>query len=184
MVSFNDICSSVIPAGTYKVQLVDIKFKTSSTGAASNDLVCKYMILEGPQAKKSVMDTIYEKAFSFRLKPFLKAAGVDTAKEFSNAKELYSYGIKASKGKIFNIELGIRKYNGNDYNQVNAFIPLPSSTSTAKDVSEIFGLEEEEVAPDKKTVVDIPDISTATSEKEEATDEAPSVDITDLDAPF
>ena len=40
--SFNKVCSSVLPKGTYKVQITDIKFKTSSTGISSNDMVVHY----------------------------------------------------------------------------------------------------------------------------------------------
>ena len=52
--SFNKICSNVIPEGTYKVQVTDVKFKTSSTGETSNDLVVHLTIVDGACAKRVV----------------------------------------------------------------------------------------------------------------------------------
>lgn len=159
--SFNKICSNVLPVGTYKVQITDIKFKTSSTGAESYDLQVNYTVAEGPCAKRTLIDTIYEKAASFRLKPFLTACGVDTAKEFASIKELYDYGIRAAKGKFLMVEVSIRTYNGNQYNDIKSFAPLPGSTTSAEDVLKAFDTDVElqpEIIPNKPTVTDVPDI--------------------------
>jgi hypothetical protein len=163
--SFNSVCSNVVPKGTYVVVIEDIKFKVSSSGTTTNDMVVKYVITEGPYAKRVISETISEKAFAFKLKPFLKAAGVDTAKEFKTAEELYNYGITASKGKKIMVTLGIRYYNGNEYNQVDAYAALPGSTTTAEDVVAELGLNASEIAPAKPTIEDLPQ-----------TPEAPSVD--------
>jgi hypothetical protein len=137
--SFNKLLSSILPAGTYKVVVDDAKFKTGKMGEESNDILVVFKVIEGPYAKRNVLHTIYEKAFSFRLPGFLKAAKVDMGREFTTAKELYSYGIKEAKGKVMQIEVGVRTYNGNDYNDVLKFIPTTSSTTTVEDVTKQFG---------------------------------------------
>lgn len=155
--SFNKVCSNVIPVGTYKAQIADIKFKTSGTVAESYDMQVTYTIIEGPYAKKNVIDTIYEKAFSFRLMPFLKACDVDVAKEFTTAKELYNYGIKEAKGKVVMLELTTREYNGQLYNNVKGWAHIPGSSTTESEVLKAFGDEElaPEVAPANPTVADV-----------------------------
>ena len=162
--SFNSVCSNIAPKGTYVAVIDDIKFKTSSTGVTTNDMIIKYVITEGPYAKKVISETISEKAFGFKLKPFLKAAGVDTAKEFKTAEELYNYGITASKGKKIMLTLGIRYYNGNEYNQVDAYAALPGSTTTAEDVVAELGINIDEVAPAKPTLADLPEALDASDE--------------------
>ena len=173
--SFDKVCSNTVPKGVYKAQIEDITFKTSTTGETSNDMVVRYRITEGEFAKRTVIDTIYEKAFSFRLKPFLKAAGVDTAREFETARELYTYGIREAKGKVVMITVGTREYNGNTYNNIDAVAPLPSSTTSAEDVMKEFDMSPS-VMPEKPRVtdaeiggMDIPDI------------EAPIADVDDND---
>ena len=150
--SFNKVCSNVIPVGTYKAQIADIKFKTSGTATESYDMQVTYTIIEGPYAKKNVIDTIYEKAFSF-----LKACDVDVAKEFTTAKELYNYGIKEAKGKILMLELTTREYNGQLYNNVKGWAYIPGSSTTESEVLKAFGDEElaPEVAPETPTIADV-----------------------------
>ena len=174
--SFDKVCSNVIPKGTYKAQISDITFKTSTTGETSNDMVVRYVITEGEFAKRTVIDTIYEKAFSFRLKPFLKAAGVDTAREFDTAKELYNYGIREAKGKAVMIEVGTRDYNGNTYNQINSVAPMPSSTTSAEDVMKEFDMSPE-VMPARPKVTDLEDIAIPDSV-------TPTAEIASDDFPF
>lgn len=140
--SFDKVCNNNLPKGSYKVSVEDIKFKTSSTGEATNDMQVHYRVTDGPFKGKTLMETISEKAFSFKLKPFLKAVGVDTAREFATAKELYAYGIKESKGKTLMIDVSIKTYNGNEYNQVDGYAALPGSTTSAADVVAELGLDE------------------------------------------
>lgn len=137
--SFNKLLSNILPAGTYKVVVDDAKFKSGKMGEETNDIFVVFKVIEGPYAKRNVLHTIYEKAFSFRLPGFLKAAKVDMGREFATSKELYAYGIKEAKGKVMQIEVGVRTYNGNDYNDVLKFIPSTSSTTTAEDVAKQFG---------------------------------------------
>lgn len=161
--SFNKICSNVLPVGTYKVQITDIKFKTSGTGASSYDLQVTYVVADGPCAKRTLIDTIYEKAASFRLKPFLTACGVDTAKEFASIKELYDYGIREAKGKFLMVEVTTRTYNGNQYNDIKSFAPLPGSTTSPEEVLKAFAFDTDvqpEIVPAKPTVADIPEVPT------------------------
>ena len=139
MTSFNSLCSNTLPDGTYKVQITDITFKRSNTNEDSNNLVVHYMITEGPLAKKTLIDTIFEKTFSWRLKPFLEACGIDTAREFATTKELFNYGISNAKGKIIMIEVGTRMYNGTKYNDVKNFAALPGSTTSASEVADLMG---------------------------------------------
>lgn len=146
MFSFNKVCSNVVPVGTYKAQIADIKFKTSATAEESYDMQVTYTILEGPQAKRNVIDTIYEKSFSFRLMPFLKACGVDTAREFGTAKELYNYGIKEAKGKVLMIEVTTREYNGASYNNIKGWAKLPGSTTSEAEVMKAFA--DDDIVPE------------------------------------
>ena len=172
--SFNKICSNVIPEGTYKAIITDVSFKTSSTGESSNDLVIRLTIAEGAYAKKTLMDTIYEKAFSFRLKPFLTACGVDMNREFATAKELYEYGIKSAKGKTVLVEIIVKPYMGTDYNNVKSYSALPGSTTSLDDVMKEFDTPMESLT-EKPTIGDIPDLSEM---------EAPVAEVSDDDLPF
>ena len=173
--SFKNLCSNVLPVGTYKVNVQKIAFKTSSTGVATNDMVVHYVVVEGPYAKRTLTETISEKAFSFKLKPFLKAVGVDMDREFATAHELYQYGIKASSGKTLMISVGIRSYNGTDYNQVNDYSPLPGSVTTSEEVLDEFETSPE-LRPEKPTVSSVPVIDNTAS--------VPTIDIDDDELPF
>ena len=102
--SFSNVCRNVLPAGTYKVQISDIKFKSNDKGTYNMEV--HYVVVDGAYEKRTLIDTIYEKSFSFRLKPFLTALGIDLAREFETAKELYEYGVRAAKGKIIMAEFG------------------------------------------------------------------------------
>ena len=144
--SFKNLTSNVLPAGIYQVIIDDIKFKTSASGETSQNLVIVFKVTKGPHTNRTLVHTIYEKAFSFRLGGFLRAAEVDMNKEFPSVQDLYEYGIKAAKGKQLNIEVTIRPYNGVDYNDVAKFIPLTSSSTTAKDIANAFA----DVAPKKE----------------------------------
>ena len=137
MPSFNDLCVNTLPDGVYKAQVTDINLKVSKNSDTSNDLVVHYTIVEGPLAKKTLIDTIFEKTFSWRLKPFLEACGLDMNKEFATSKELFNYGLSTAKGKIIMIEVGTRMYNGTKYNNVTGFSALPGSTTTADEVADI-----------------------------------------------
>lgn len=175
--NFDKLCSNLIPTGKYKAQVTDVKFKTNSLGECSKDISVIYTIVEGAYSKKTIADTIYEKAFSFRLKPFLVACKVDTAREFATAEEMFKFGLKEAKGKIVTIDIGIRPYNGKEYNQVTNVYPIAGSTVTAEDVAADFG--------------DIPDLggaSTSTVGFDTVKAEEPSLDIdlniSDEDLPF
>lgn len=139
--SFDKLCSNLIPTGKYKVQVTDAKFRTNSLGECSKDMVINYTILEGPYAKRTLMDAIYEKTFSFRLKPFLTACKIDTAREFATADEMFKFGLTSAKSKIIMIDVGIRTYNGKEYNQVTNWYPIAGSTTTAAEVLNTFNEE-------------------------------------------
>lgn len=173
--SFNKVCSNTVPKGTYKAQITDIKFKTSSSSETSYDMEVKYTIAEGTFAKRIITDFMSEKAFSFRLKPFLTAVGADLNREFDSAKELYEYGITTAKGKFLMIEVGTRTYNGNEYNNIVTWAPLPGSSTSVEDVLNEFEASPEFV-PERPTVSDIPDVSSDDTE--------PVADIADDDMPF
>lgn len=143
MVSIDKLCSNLIPTGKYKCQVTDIKFKASPSGESTKDMVVNYTIVDGPCAKRTLIDTIYEKSFSFRLKPFLLACKVDTAREFATSEELFRFVLSAVKGKILMVDVSSRNYNGKDYNQISDFSPLSDSTSTADEVLESFKTEAE-----------------------------------------
>ena len=169
--SFDKICSNNIPKGIYKASVEDIKFKVVD-GAATNDMQVHYRIVDGPYKGRTVVETISEKAFGFKLKPFLKAVGVDTAREFATAKELYAYGIKEAKNKTLMITVTINTFNGNEYNNVTEYSPLPGSTTSAADVVAELGLDDMSLGtqPEKPTILDVaPELSTA--------DEEPVIDV-------
>lgn len=172
--SFNKLCSNTIPEGRYKAQVTDVKFKTSSTGETSNDLQVHLTITEGMYAKKVIVDTIFEKVFSWRLKPFLMACGIDMNREFASARELYEYGIKAAKGKIVLVDIIVKPYNGAEYNNVKDYAALPGSTTSVDDVMAEFEVPVNAVTS-KPTVADIPDLAEM---------ESPIADISDDDCPF
>ena len=169
--SFKNLLTNVVPKGTYKATVEKMEFVPSAKDPSIYNAKVTVRITEGTQAKRTVLDTI-STAFPTKLSTFLKAAGVDMAKEFATMQEMYAYGIKAAIGKTVMIDVSIRKYNGNDYNQVDDYKPLPGSTTSAADVLASFGdVEGVEVAPEKPTLEDLEAVNT-TSETEE-----PSIDI-------
>ena len=173
--SFNKVCSNTIPKGTYKAQITDIKFKTSGSTEASYDMEVRYTISEGAYAKRVITDFMSEKAFSFRLKPFLTAIGADLNREFSSMKELYEYGIATAKNKFVMIEVDTRTYNGNEYNNIVTWAPLPGSATSVEDVLNEFNTSPD-LTPTKPTIADIPDIS--------SDDVEPLANVNDEDMPF
>lgn len=174
MVNFNKLCSNVVPTGTYKAQLTDLKFKTGNSGMPTHDLTATWTIAEGAYNGRTIMDTIRESAFSFRLKPLLSAAGVDMAREFATTDELLNYGIAQSKGKLMMIEVTVRTYNGNDYNNIKSVSPCAGSTTTASEVLAEFDTMPE-LQGDKPHIDEI---------GEQSTESASSLDIPDDDLPF
>lgn len=175
--SFKKVCSNVIPVSTYKAQITEIKFKESGDKSTQYNMEVHYSISDGPYAKRTVVDTIYEKAFAFRLKPFLTAIGADLNREFETAKELYDYGIRQAKGKFVMLEVGIRTYNGNEYNEVKGWAPIPSSSTTAEDVMAEFDVNPAEMLPKTPRLMDIPELSNDE-------DFTPIADVDDVDLPF
>ena len=172
--SFKNVCSNLIPVGKYKAQVTDIKF---AAGGSKNILVT-LTIAEGPYAKRVHIENIPEKAYSFRLMPFLKACKVDIDREFATAEELYKFGFASAKGKIIVIDMGIRTYNGQDYNNVTDFSPIADSTVSADAVTEAFGTTPEVKGNSIEGMVEeetnSPDL-----------DDEPSLDINlDIDNPF
>lgn len=183
MINFDKLCSNLIPDGRVKVQVTDIKFKVNALGESSSDMVVTYTVVEGPYAKRIITDTIYEKAFSFRLKPFLVACKVDTGREFETKEELYKFGLASAKGKILYLNLGTRTYGGKEYQEVKDFIPLEESTTSEDDVLVAFGTNPEAKGDALETV------APATEEPKVALADEPSLDLDgielkDDDLPF
>ena len=173
--NFKDIVGSVFKAGVYKVKVVSITPKTSGTQAGSNDLVVKYEFVDGIYKGRPFTNTIYEKAFSFRLEGFLVAAKVDMQKEFNTTAELFAYGIKEAVNKEMMIEMTVRTYQGKELNDIAKWIPIASSTTSAEEVANLFAETSVEAPKPASTVV------------EKATEVAPTqdfLDITDEDLPF
>lgn len=175
MYSFKDLCSNTLPAGNYKCQITEVKMKPTGDGASHFNLEVHYTVAEGTYAKRTFIDTIYEKA-SFRLKPFLTAIGTDMAREFDSLEALYDYGCKAATGKTVMVELGTRTYNGNTYNDVKSWSAMPSSTTTTEDVMAEF-----DTAP---TVAAEPGVTAAAADAVFDLNDSPLADITDDDLPF
>lgn len=175
MYSLNDLCSNLIPSGRVKAQVTDIKFKAGATGEASNDIVVNWTIVEGPAAKRTLVETFYEKAASFKLKPFLTACKVDMTRQFATKEEVYNFALKEAKGKIVMIDVNIKTYNGKEYNEITGYTPLPDSKTTADEA-----LEEFDIAPEAKTETPV-EAAVATPA---ATDEMPELDVIDDESPF
>lgn len=177
--SFKTLCSNLIPAGKYKAQVTDIKF---AAGGSKNVLVT-LTIMEGTYAKRVHIETVPEKAYSFRLMPILKACKVDVDREFATAEELFKFGFASAKGKIITIDMGIRTYNGQEYNNVTDFSPLPDSTVSADDVVASFGKEPEVKA---QSVIDACDEVISVPESATPSADEPELDINldDIESPF
>lgn len=137
--SFNKYCSDVLPAGKYKAIVTAAKFRMGADGGATKDIAVTYTIAEGPHAKRVVSDTIFEKAHSFRLRPFLQACKVDTNREFGSMEEMFQYGLKEVAGKSIIIDVSVRTYNGREYNNVDGWSPIAGSTTSIDDVIADFG---------------------------------------------
>lgn len=178
--NFKDIIGSVFKAGVYKVKVVSVTPKTSGTQAGSSDLVVKYEFLDGLYKGRIYTNTIYEKAFSFRLEPFLVAAKIDMNKEFNTTAELFAYGIKEAVNKEMMIEMTVRTYQGKELNDIAKWIPTASSTTSADEVANLFATEPtvEETKP-----VEAPKVETTA---ESAGDVSSDIfaGITDEDLPF
>lgn len=170
--SFKNLCRNTIPAGTYKAQVSEIKFKANDK--SNYNLEVHYTITDGAYAKRTLIDTIFEGSFAFRLKPFLTACAIDLDREFDTADEMYRYAILNGKGKIVMLEIGVRTYNGNEYNEVKSWAPIPSSTTSFEEVAEEF-----EMSPDlMPKTPHIDDIAGAT---QMSIDDMPALDINDSD---
>lgn len=176
--SFKTLCSNLIPVGKYKVQVTDMKF----AAGGSKSILVTLTIVEGPYAKRVHIETIPEKAYSFRLMPVLKACKVDIDREFATAEELYKFGFASAKGKTIVIDMGIRTYNGQEYNNVTDFSPLPDSTVSADEVAASFG-EKPEVKGNSLDgmVEEETNIPANTSAADEP---ALDIDLDDLESPF
>lgn len=176
--SFKTLCSNLIPAGKYKAQVTDMKF----AAGGSKSILVTLTIVEGPYAKRVHIETIPEKAYSFRLMPVLKACKVDVDREFATAEELYKFGFASAKGKTLIIDMGIRTYNGQEYNNVTDFSPLPDSTVSADEVAESFDVAPEVKGNSLNGMVDeeivVPTEAPAADEPEL------DIDLSDIESPF
>lgn len=127
--------------GKYKARITDVKKKTSGTVTDEFDIGVVYTVVEGPMTGKVLHDTIYSKAFGFRLSPFMQAAGLDINREFKTADELIAYGIKEAKDRILFIDLENKEYNGKTYTNIKTWESIPTSISTAEEVMAEFDLK-------------------------------------------
>ena len=175
--SFKTLCSNLIPVGKYKAQVTDMKF----AAGGSKSILVTLTIAEGPYAKRVHIERIPEKAYGFRLMPLLKACKVDIDREFATAEELYKFGFASAKGKIIMVDMGIRTYNGQEYNNVTDFAPLADSTVSASEVAESFG-ETPEVKGNSLDGM----VEEETVLHEDPVEKEPELDVNldDLDSPF
>lgn len=177
--TLKNLCSNLIPVGKYKMQVTDIKF----AAGGSKSILINLTVAEGPYAKRVHTETIPEKAYSFRLMPFLKACKVDVDREFGTAEEMYKFAFASAKNKIIMADMGIRTYNETDYNNITDFSPLPDSTVSAEEVAESFG-----TTPEVKgnTLDGMVEEENHSANAVPATAEEPELDINldDLENPF
>jgi len=145
--SFNKLLVSLVPNGTYKAEVSKVEFVQSKNNAEQYNCRVTLTIKEGTYAKRTVLDTI-STAYISRFKQFLQSAKVDLNKEYSTINELFNAGAKAATGKELMIKVSSKTYNGNDYNQVDEYTPIPGSTTTAAEVLKEFTLDSAEVKPE------------------------------------
>lgn len=177
--SFKNVCSNLIPVSKYKAQVTDMKF---AAGGSKNVLVT-LTIAEGPYAKRVHIENIPEKAYSFRLMPLLKACKVDVDREFATAEELFKFGFASAKGKTIIIDMGIRTYNGQEYNNVSDFSPLPDSTVSEGMVAEAFGKDPKVTGIDISGMVEEETNIPESLPAEDASEPSLDVDL-DIESPF
>jgi len=178
-VSFKTLCSNLIPVGKYKAQVTDMKF----AAGGSKSILVTLTIVEGPYAKRVHIETIPEKAYSFRLMPVLKACKVDVDREFATAEELYKFGFASAKGKTVVIDMGIRTYNGQEYNNITDFSPLPDSTVSADEVAASFG-ENPEVKGNSLDGMVEEEITVPANTAPAAEEPELDIDLSDMETPF
>lgn len=180
-ISFKSLCSSLIPVADYKALVTDMKF---AAGGSKNILVT-FSIVEGPYAKRVHTETISEKAYSFRLMPLLKACKVDINREFATAEELYKFGFAAAKNKTIMVSMGVRTYNGQEYNTINSFAPIADSTVSVDDVAKSFG-EEPTVKGDAASLEGFVVEENNFNTEPQSPVQEPELDINldDIDSPF
>ena len=179
--SFNKYCSDVLPAGKYKALVTAAKFRMGADGGATKDITITYTIAEGTYAKRVVSDTLFEKAHSFRLRPFLQACQVDTNREFNSMDEMFQYGLKEVVGKTIMIDVSVRTYNGREYNNVDGWSALPGSTTSVNDVLAEFGEAPEVKAAPIAGAVAKPE---APIQAEAVSEPNLAIDVTDDELPF
>ena len=178
--SFKTVLSNLIPAGKYKAQVTDMKF----AAGGSKNIMVTLTILEGPYAKRVHIENIPEKAYSFRLMPILKACKVDVDREFATAEELYKFGFASAKGKTIMIDMGIRTYNGTEYNNVTDFSPLPDSTVSIEEVAESFGETPEVKGASLDGMVKESITGPGLEAPVESAEPELDVDLSDIESPF
>lgn len=176
--SFKTLCSNLIPAGEYKAIITDLKYALAGTATQVT-----LTIAEGPYAKRVHIETINEKAYSFRLMPLLNAAKVDVSREFGTKEELFKFGFANAKGQTIVIEMGTRTYNGQEYNNVVTFKPVAGSTTSFEDVTLSF----DEAPQVKGNSLDGMVTEETTSEVRDTKDSDEPVldiDLDDIEKPF
>lgn len=152
--SLKSLCSNVLPAGTYKVVVEDVKLKVGEGGVKTSDLQVFYRVTDGVNKGKGLVETISENTFSWKLSPFLQATGLDMNREFSTKDEMMDYIVKAAKGAVIMAEVVIKQYNGNDLNNIKSYSPLPGSSTTTEDV--LADLNIEPIKGEKPHIDDLP----------------------------
>jgi len=174
--SFGKLLVTLVPNGTYKAEVSKMEFTQSKTNAEQYNCKVTLVIKEGTYAKRTILDTI-STAYISKFKSILTAVGVDLNKEYATMDEMYKAGAKQAVGKEIMIKVSSKTYNGNDYNQVDDYSPIPGSTTSAAEVLKDFNLDE---TPNLKP--EIKDVKVEEKPVAEASDtiEAPSIDI-DLD---
>ncbi len=170
--SLKSLCSNVLPAGTYKAVVEDIKFK-SVGGTTTRDLQINYRVADGAQKGKTLIETLPENFFPSKLAPFAKAIGLDMNREFSTVDEVLNYVVKSAKGSSLMIEVVIKVFNSNEYNNVKSYAALPGSSTTTEDVLEDFKIDP--IKGEKPHIDDLP-----FDETPETPGTEPSIETEDL----
>lgn len=143
---------NLLPVGNYKAVVQEIKFK-DATGA-KKDIMISLRFTEGKYAGRTMMDTIYEGAFGFRLKPFLGAVGVDLNKTYTTAAELYAYVLGYAKDKEVMVEIGTRTYQEREFNEIKKYTAIPGSVTSVDAVIENLKVNPS-LQPEKPTLEDV-----------------------------
>jgi hypothetical protein len=120
-----------LPTGKYHVKLTDWdQTETQNAGklpAGTPGINAEFTVQDGPNENRRLWNNFWiaESTLGF-LKSFLKASGQFTEDELNS--EEFSFDWDDLVGVDLVVKVGVRKYNGEDRNNINGYLPYDEST--------------------------------------------------------